>query len=243
MDDWYPGATIRRYKIDGGSMVGGPPRFCLHTTETNGVPRYGDPLGANSAPHFTIHTTGEIFQHQPISRASRSLRNMSGGVQTNRQGKVNVQVEIVGWARNGSRLPPVQLAAVRSVYRWAREQAGIPHRYREISRGSHCYGTDSPCRMTTFEWLNFSGVYAHQECPENTHWDAGTFDMDQLIGEDMAFTPEEEAKLRALLPYVDDLASFVATIRGLNSNAPGLAAQTINLHRALDAHYDPSGNN
>jgi hypothetical protein len=242
MGDWYPTATVRRYKVDGGAMIGGPPRFCLHTTETNVVPKYGDLLGANSAPHFTIHTDGEIFQHQPISRASRSLRNVAGGVQTNRQGKVNVQVEIVGWARNGSTLPAVQMAALRTVYSWARQQAGIPHTFRTISRGSHCYGADSPCRMTTFEWLNFAGVYGHQEAPESTHWDPGNFDM-TTIGDDMAFTPGEEAALRQLAAVAPDLVAFVQAVRDAGSNTGGLADFTVRLHRQLDNLYDPSGNN
>lgn len=180
MADWYPPAAVRRYRLDGGAMVGGPPRIVLHTTETAGVPRYGDPAGANSAPHFTVDADGSVLQHQPISRAARSLRNAAGGVETNRQGSHCVQTEIVGYAKNGSNLPDAQMAALRSLVSWIRQQTGVPASWRNIHRGSQCYGVSSPCRMSDREWVAFTGICGHQEVPENTHWDPGQFTIDLL---------------------------------------------------------------
>lgn len=181
MVDWYPAAQVRRYRLDGGAMTGGPPRIVLHTTETAGVPRYGDPAGANSAPHFTVTPDGSVLQHHPISRAARALRNVSGGVQTNRQGLHCVQVEIVGWAKNGSNLPAAQAAALRRLVAWARAETGADARFRSISRGGHCYGVTSPCRMTVREWIELDGVCGHQEVPENAHWDPGAFDVATVL--------------------------------------------------------------
>lgn len=188
---WYPAATVRRYRLDGGAMVGGPSRIVLHTTETAGVPRYGDPAGANSAPHFTVTPDGSVLQHHPISRAARALRNVAGGVQTNRQGLHNVQVEIVGWAKNGSNLPAPQAAALRRLVAWARAETGADARFRPISRGGNCYGATSPCRMSAREWVSFDGVCGHQEVPENTHWDPGAFDFATALTD-----PHEETAMQ-----------------------------------------------
>lgn len=187
---WYPAADVRRYRLDGGSMVGGAPRIVLHTTETQGVPRYGDPAGSNSAPHFTVGTDGAVFQHQPINRASRSLRNTKGGVETNRQGLYCVQIEIVGYARDGSNLPGPQLAALRALVAWIIDETGIDPVWRDIDRGSHCYGVNSPCRMGLRQWVTFEGVCGHQEVAENDHWDPGDFDIGVI------FTEEEQVMRR-----------------------------------------------
>lgn len=184
---WHPDAIIRRYKYSGGSMVGGPPRITMHSTETTTVPRYGQLLGANSAPHFTIDRDGTVYQHQPLNVASRSLRNESGGVQTNRQGKTNVQIERVGYAREGHNIPVRQLVTQRNLVRWIAEQTGTPMVWRRMRGGPHCYGSGSICRMSAGEWLLFTGICAHAEVTENTHWDVGAADFAVLFGSD----PEE----------------------------------------------------
>ena len=165
-------------------MVGGPSKIVLHTTETKGVPRYGDPAGLNSAPHFTVDRDGTVYQHHPINRASRSLRNLKGGVETNRQGMYCVQIELVGYARDGSNLPAAQMSALRRLVAWVMAETGIDPVWRDIDRGSHCYGANSPCRMPPRQWVEFEGVCGHQEVPESTHWDPGNFDMSTLFGEE-----------------------------------------------------------
>ena len=218
---WYPSATIRRYRFDGGSMVGGAPKLILHTTETAGVPRYGDPAGANSAPHFTVAADGAVLQHHPINRAARSLRNVRGGVETNRQGMFNVQVEIVARAKAPT-LPPAQFAALRRLVSWVRSETGIDATYRAITRGGDCYGASSPCRMTARQWVEFEGLAGHAEVPENTHWDPGGFNFAALLEEDDMLTEHEAATLKALVAILD--------AKGSNAS---FAAEAIDLVRAV----------
>ena len=225
---WYPTATVRRYRLDGGSMVGGPSRIVLHTTETLGVPRYGDITGLNSAPHFTVHTDGSVYQHHDIDRAARALRNVAGGVQTNRQGVHCVQIEIVAYAKNGSNLPGPQLSALRSLIAWIRAQTGIPATWRTISRGSHCYGASSPCRMSPREWVDFEGICGHQEVSENSHWDPGVFDIGAIVEDDMAQFSDEEA---------ETLRGMARAVKEHGSNGYGLVTETIELIRGLYATF------
>lgn len=231
MPDWYPAASVRRYRLDGGSMLGGPPRIILHTTETTGIPRYGDPAGSNSAPHFTVHSDGSVLQHQPINRASRALRNLSGGVQTNRQGAFCVQIEVVAYSKNLSPnapnggLPDRQRAALAQLVSWLRAQTNTPATYRNIYRGSHCYGTGSVCRMTPSQWTSFAGIAGHQEVPENTHWDPGGFTIAAILEEDndMPFTEQEVKNLKEVSRAIDDLGS----------NGYGFVTEAVQLIRGL----------
>src|SRR4030042_2588789 len=73
----------------------GEPKGCLHTTETKGWPSY---RGWTVHPHMTVrpipHAKVEVRQHVPLDHASFALRNPAGGVETNRDRVV--QVELVG---------------------------------------------------------------------------------------------------------------------------------------------------
>ena len=182
MEKWYPKARIKRYRLSGGKMIGGPGRIVLHTTETKGVPRYGSVLGRNTAPHFTVDHDGTVLQHQPITLAARALRNKRGGVQTNRQGRFCVQIELVGFAAKVHELPAAQIQSLVDLVDWVCEQTGIPKRWREVARGRRCYGERSPCRMSWNEWEQFEGICGHSEVPENAHWDPGNFDFGVFAG-------------------------------------------------------------
>ncbi|MDN5605812.1 MAG: hypothetical protein L0G59_10400, partial [Kocuria sp.] len=92
MATWLSGVKRHSWGRDGGSFTTSPDKILLHSTETGSFPGYG---GGASAPHFTIDLrNGEVRQHSPMNRAARALRNASGGVQTNRDGVI--QIEIIG---------------------------------------------------------------------------------------------------------------------------------------------------
>ena len=102
MELWYPPAVRNEAVKDSGSFQSGAPfRGVLHTTESSSFTPRSDSYGGwhTSYPHLTAieRSSGfEIYQHIPLNRAARALRNPSGGVQTNRQGAI--QIEIVGKA-------------------------------------------------------------------------------------------------------------------------------------------------
>lgn len=177
---WHPDAVRRIYVANGGSFIGdGPPVLVLHTTETTGIPSYGGWKSITaSVPHFTVHGD-ELYQHLPINVAARALRNVKGGVETNRRGRVTVQVEMVGYARD----PKTYSAPVRSLVDWLVREVGLDPSTHVTFDGGAAYGVAGSVRMSPAEWLRASGIVGHQHAPESTHWDPGKLDVTTLIGE------------------------------------------------------------
>src|SRR5262245_58042937 len=79
-----------------GSFTGGPFKIVHHTTEGSSAQGAFNAFRAHrSDPHFTVDAT-KIFQHIDTGKAARALRNLEGGVQTNRDSAI--QIEVVGFA-------------------------------------------------------------------------------------------------------------------------------------------------
>lgn len=97
---WMPGAKVLRGRRDGGSMTGFENLVTWHyfvaplsMSATAGAKYLVD---NRKEVHFTFNVkTGEIVQMLPANRAGRGLKNVKGGVQTNRRGRVNFQVEVM----------------------------------------------------------------------------------------------------------------------------------------------------
>ena len=168
-------------------MVGGKPRGILHTTEgtrmSSGAPYYH--IGfKDSAAGITI------VQWRPFGKASRALRNLRGGVQTNRQGDFCVNAVVIGYARNAANWSNELLVALRTFMLWCDNSLGVPMNVSpKAGGGSECYGYTSPCRMTKTEWVGFGGWAGHQNVPENTHWDPGKVNWNYLMTGDGAPPP------------------------------------------------------
>jgi hypothetical protein len=181
--DWLDGAA-RVESSAGGDLVGGPPRWVWHTYEADPA-RLSAVAGARALRaagndvHFVFNPlTGEIAQLLPASVSGRALRNLPGGVQTNRLGDVCLQVEVVGYARTP--FTGILTAAGRTglgrLVRFARAHripdvwpAGPPPAY---PRGS------SPRRVDI--WMSRAGHYGHSQVPENDHGDPGAIDVATL---------------------------------------------------------------
>jgi len=169
----YPLAILDLAVVNGGSFTGGPFKGVLHTTEGNHKPSYA----ANSHPHFTVNGN-TVWQHHPIDIAARSLRNLTGGVQTNRDSAI--QIEIIGFARNAANMDSVTKHSVRQLMRWVEQQHPIKRKYPQ-TYGSEAYGYNGAGRMALVEWDNYDGWCGHQHVPENTHWDPGHIDVEYLL--------------------------------------------------------------
>jgi len=150
-------------------MVGGPPRGVIHETLTTTLPGYRN---MTTCPHLTIMRNGQIYQHIPFDRAARSLRNMAGGVQTNRQGSVCVQIEFIGYSDKDD-WSTAQITAARKFMQWAEANLGIPFTFPLPVGGPEQYGLKNPLEMSFDQWNRFTGWCEHLHVPENTHWDAG----------------------------------------------------------------------
>lgn len=215
---YYPKADREISGVDGGSMVGGPPRGVVHTTETGPIYR-----GATFY-HIQIDYTSsggiEIVQFIPLERASRALRNHSGGVQTNRQGDYCLNVAIADYAKNAAVLAAASTAdspcvawaepfglttmatwpdaiynELGELMEWAEPEMGIPLVFPEPFDGGDAYGYDGSVRISNSEWLDLSGWVGHQHVPENTHWDPGRLQTDKLEPHDEPEGDDDMAKI------------------------------------------------
>lgn len=194
----------RRYDsaYPSSGYTGGPRKGLLHTTETGVVPSYG---GGASAPHFTAIAdlsakTLTWYQHYDTDRPSRALRNLSGGVQTNNDGVL--QIELVGTTVKSYRdkygylywedAPDWLLKALAEKLVILSKDHGIAGPLlpgsKWLSNGAG-YGATS-VRMSQAEWDAFDGWSGHMHCPENTHSDPGGIDADKINsymeGDDMS---------------------------------------------------------
>lgn len=193
MADWWSEAIIDRGNDSGTYTDLGEPKGLLHTTEgkTYAGARQAYVLN-NSWPHATVTFQAGIFrcyQHVPLSKPARALRNESGGVQTNRDNVI--QLEIVGTAdrHNAStwgdqyveNFPQEYLDGIARWMRFVETNHRVPRRCTvKFIRYPESYGANG-VRLTGPQWDAYTGWLGHQHAPENTHGDPGLIDMVYLL--------------------------------------------------------------
>ena len=180
---WFPGADRSAPGNDAGSFTGGPFKGVLHTTEgstaAGAIAAY---RSNNSWPHFTVTFEGGVFkvyQHLPINVAARSLKNLSGGVQTNRDSAI--QIEIVGKAADAPSFPDQYLSGIAGLMRWIESQTGIKPHAPAFKAYPGSYGAANGVRIAPDAWDNFDGWCGHQHVPENDHGDPGLFPIEKVL--------------------------------------------------------------
>jgi hypothetical protein len=152
----------------GGSYTSGPFKIVHHTTEGS---RYEGAVEAyrnhNSPPHFTVDSI-TIYQHIDTDEAARALKNLLGGVQTNRGSAI--QIEVVGFA--GRPKNPQTLGNVARLCRWIEETHGVPRVWPNGFPRPPRDGRDPGNHNRNLgNWNSLGGHYGHCHVPENTHWD------------------------------------------------------------------------
>lgn len=229
--NWMPGAVTLPSSHDGGSMVGGPARAVEHTME---CPYSWSALQAarfliqqGTEVHFAFHpVSGHIVQMLPAYRAARGLSNLSGGVQTNRQGSRNLQTEVVGyagkpWTNDVTAAAKRTLAARANFY----DSHGISRVWRGGPAATYAEANARGARPVS-EWLGDGGWRGHSRVPENGHWDPGAIDVRVAMGGRGGGGGKISLPSQAGAEwYVPDLSS-TATIRALQS-AVGVKADGI----------------
>ena len=164
---WHPDAKRVQY-ADAGTMLDVPARGVLHTTEGHGLPTY-----SGSAPHFTLNpATGDLWQHIAINRCAKALKNLGGGVETNRANAI--QIEMIGFAKDTPNWPKAHYREVADLMRWVERNGGVKRR----SGVKFVAGRNT---LSHGEWMNYSGWCGHQHVPENDHWDPGAFRIDDAL--------------------------------------------------------------
>jgi hypothetical protein len=154
-----------------GKFSGGPFKVVHHTTEGATLAGALTALGsAHAESHFVIDDT-KIVQLIDTDEASKSLRNSPGGVETNKDGAL--QMEIVGFA--GKAKNPKTLANVAALCRWLEAQYNVPRVWPNGYPKTHTATGQDPGghNRNPSVWDMKSGHYGHSNVPENTHWDPG----------------------------------------------------------------------
>jgi len=166
---WHPDARRVVYS-DIGAFMDVPPKCVWHTIEGNHLPRY-----SNSHPHFTLDPrNGDLWQHSPVNRGVKTLKNLGGGVETNRAHAI--QIELFGFARETPGWSDRWYAEIADLARWIERNAGVPRRCTVDFRV-----TPHHRRLSGAEWYRYSGHIGHQHIPENDHWDPGAFKIDKVL--------------------------------------------------------------
>jgi hypothetical protein len=189
---WRDTCTRHILGGDAGPFSGGPTKIVLHSTETGlGIPGY---QGGSVAPHETWvwqPKEGRFAKYQHVShaRSAMAMKNLSGGVQTNRDGAH--QVEIAGSCDRGFAakygypyLPGMGDDFLTALGKEVRQLAADVDCKLEAIRDwvdyPKSYGR-GPSRMTLSEWDNFAGICGHQHAAENDHGDPGSLNVARAL--------------------------------------------------------------
>lgn len=213
MQDFYPGGIID-FGNNGGSYTdAGEPKGLLHTTEGK---NYASARGAyvknNSWPHATATFEKgffELYSNNPLTKASRALKNVGGGVETNRDRVA--QLEIVGTCDTSKKdwgnqyvenFPQAYLDGIALWMRWVEEQLGVPRvctvKFLPYPQSSG----KSSVRLSNPAFDSYSGWLGHQHAAENVHGDPGLINMAYLLG-NTTISPQEEDEMNRLVRIKD----------------------------------------
>lgn len=165
-----PFAVWKPISGSSGSNLGGPFKIVHHTTEGSTAAGAMAAYKSNrSDPHFTVDAT-RIYQHIDTSGGARSLRNQSGGVQTNRDSAI--QIEVVGFA--GRSKDRRTLDNVARLCRWIEKTHSVPQVWPNGFPKPPKEGKDPGGHIRNAgNWDTKGGHYGHCHVPENDHWDPG----------------------------------------------------------------------
>lgn len=160
------------------------PRAVLHTTEGGWTSSLGV-FARTGTPTFMVGFDATAGRHRcgqmlPIGEMALTLQNDSGGVETNRWARA--QIEVVEFTKTVPWLPDeVTTAALAGLMKIIRDVAHVP-----LIRGGD--GTRSVER-----WRSRAGWFGHIEVPENDHTDPGAIKWATLFA--LAGGEEEDVDL------------------------------------------------
>jgi hypothetical protein len=182
-----------------------PSIILLHTCESEGTASsnaaYLRNIGAE--PHWVFDPRfplDEAIQMVPYTAPGKALRNLAGGVETNRReadgaaGVDVVQVELVGYASRVADYDDNWYRNLRTFLLGLCADLGVPYRFPK--RFAQDYGDARRVRLTNDEWLDpaLTGVLGHCHVAENDHWDPGPLDLRRLAPE--SFIPQEDPDMQ-----------------------------------------------
>lgn len=178
----------------GGAMdtPGNPPRTTWHTTESPAGGSYFQSVAAYlmrvAAEPQVIYdpVTDQIGQFGPLTQSGRALRN-DGSRRTNREGRVNIQVEVLGRAASPwtQGFDPAKKPNFRKLIAAARAH-GVPDVW---PAGKLAATASASTKRDRTVWQTKGGHYGHCQVPNNDHWDPGAIDTSIVPGKPPTTTP------------------------------------------------------
>ncbi len=151
------------------------------------------------APHFALDGR-RIIQLLPLGVIGCACENQSGGVETNRL--VRAQIEVAGKSKTKSWLPdPATTEALADLLATLKRAAEIPLKRPFPEKMPPLpWATATFSRRSAGKWGKTAGWFGHVEVPENSHWDPGALQWTKLLplarkiaaGEGHASTPKRD---------------------------------------------------
>lgn len=186
---YISGAVRLGNQAIGGAMdtPGNPPRSTWHTTESPAGASYFASVAAYlirvaSEPQVIYDPVSDkVGQYGPLTKSARALKN-DGSRRTNREGKVNVQVEVLGraaspWTKG---FDPAKKPNFRKILAAMRAH-GVPDVWPAGKPPATAAAAAKGSRSRT-TWQTKGGHYAHAQVPGNDHWDPGAIDTSIVPG-------------------------------------------------------------
>ena len=230
----YPGAKWHPISGPSGSYTGGPFKIVHHTTEgPTAKGAFAAFAKHRSDPHFTVDETA-VYQHIDTDVAARALKNADGGVQTNRDSAI--QIEVVGFAQRAK--SQAVLRNVARLCRWIEATHGVPLVWPNgppkpaNSKGGDPGGHNRNAQV----WDIKGGHYGHSNVPENDHWDPGYTATE--VSFLMSFSGLEG--LATANPVFDAIPEHDPGLSSEHSHMPGHAHVDTNPVQAAPDHRDES---
>ncbi|MER5932574.1 peptidoglycan-binding protein LysM [Streptomyces sp. NPDC002054] len=183
---WIPGVIRLGDGVIGGAMdtPGNPPRVVHHTTESPAGGRYLESIGSYllnvAAEPQLIYcpVTDRVGQFGPLDKSGRALRN-DGARRTNREGRVCIQIEVLGRAHQPwtTGWDPAQKPGWQKILAAARSW-GVPDEFPAGPPAPYP-GPDKPRSRSV--WQSRGGYFGHVDVPGNDHGDPGAIDTAKVL--------------------------------------------------------------
>lgn len=185
---WLDGAEVVQGAHSGGTMAGGDSYVTWHITWDKLDPRptfdqvktYLVRMGYE--PHLLWDPeTGRIAQFIAADRSARALVNQTGGIETNRYGAVNLQIETYfsPGVNGGQVFTDNPMVGLERIMAFA-DELGIPR----VAPFTFSMPQRDPLALAACG----GGHIGHMHWPENHHTDPGHIDIQEILatgGDDM----------------------------------------------------------
>ncbi|GAB2769376.1 peptidoglycan-binding protein LysM [Streptomyces bullii] len=193
--------------VIGGPMdtPGYPPRVVHHTTESPAGGKYLEAVASYlikvaAEPHLIYcPVTDRVGQFGPLNHSARALRN-DGPRRTNREGRVCIQIEVLGHAARpwtagwDPRDKPGWQRILTAIRSW-----DVPDAWPAGPPATYPGGSAPRSRSL---WQSKGGHFGHCHVPGNDHGDPGAIDTAKVLSTTDGPPPERRPGLKVSLAHV-----------------------------------------